>query len=198
MSVDANGKIVLPGGASYEVLVLPKSDRMSAALLAKVFALVRDGATVVGGKPPKRAPGLAAARDAESLAAFKTSIAALWGDAPAPKGERSVGKGRFVWGTTPPAVLAAKGLRPDFVATHPLQQIHRRADGTDIYFVANGAKTSVLAQATFRATGQPEIWHPEHGKRIVAPVYRVAADGTTTVMLPLAPTESYFVVFPKR
>jgi hypothetical protein len=199
MSVDANGKIVLPGGASYEVLVLPKSERMTSALLQKVHALVRDGATVVGDKPPKRVPGLAGLREEASTASpgFKASVLALWGDSPEGKGERSVGKGRFIWGKTPAEVLAAKSVRRDFTATHPLSQIHRRTAEGDIYFVANGAKVSVLAQATFRATGRPEIWHPETGKRIVAPVYRPVGDGTTTVLLPLAPTESYFVVFPK-
>jgi hypothetical protein len=199
MSVSADGKIVLPSGASYEVLVLPKSERMTSVLLQKVHALVRDGATVIGGEPPKRVPGLAAYREEESAASsgFKASLLALWGEAPAPKGGRDIGKGRFIWGETPVTVLTTKGFPRDFVATHPLRQIHRRTADGDIYFVANGAKVSVLSQGTFRATGRPEIWHPETGKRIVAPVYRSAGDGTTTVLLPFAPTESYFVVFPK-
>ena len=50
MSV-ADGRIVLPDGMSYRVLVLPPDDRMSLAVLREVETLVRAGATVYGPKP---------------------------------------------------------------------------------------------------------------------------------------------------
>lgn len=52
-----DGRIVFPDGMSYRLLVLPRTDAMSPALLRKVKALVDAGATVVG-SPPTRAQGL--------------------------------------------------------------------------------------------------------------------------------------------
>ncbi|MDR2849862.1 MAG: hypothetical protein LBW77_04875 [Verrucomicrobiota bacterium] len=196
MSVDSAGRLTLPGGARYEVLVLPATVQMTPVLLKKALDLATLGATVIGGpQRPARSPGLLFAKNAD---AFQALGDALWGADAAPAGARTVGKGRFIWGATPEAVLAEKGIKPDFVANRKLSQIHRTGTDGEIYFVANPEDVPLTAQATFRATGQPEIWHPETGRRIAAPVYRNAPDGTTTVALPFAPTESYFVVFPTK
>ena len=48
MTVDGEGRIVLPDGMSYRVLVLPVTDRMTPRVLRKVRELVMGGATVVG------------------------------------------------------------------------------------------------------------------------------------------------------
>ena len=52
-----NGRIVLPGGASYAVLVLPDSRLMTPVLAVKIRQLLRDGATVCG-PPPDQSPSL--------------------------------------------------------------------------------------------------------------------------------------------
>ncbi|MGB7294373.1 MAG: glycosyl hydrolase [Candidatus Aminicenantales bacterium] len=51
------GRIVFPGGASYRILILPAIDTMTPELLAKIEALVKEGAVVVGG-PPRKSPSL--------------------------------------------------------------------------------------------------------------------------------------------
>ena len=51
MSVNAEGRIVLPDGMSYRVLVLPEIDRMTLPVLRKIRELVQNGATVLGPKP---------------------------------------------------------------------------------------------------------------------------------------------------
>ena len=48
MSVGTDGRIVLPDGMSYRVLVLPQIDRMTPPVLRKIRELVAGGATVVG------------------------------------------------------------------------------------------------------------------------------------------------------
>ena len=48
MSVNAEGRIVLPDGMSYRVLVLPEIDRMTLPVLRKIRELVHNGATVSG------------------------------------------------------------------------------------------------------------------------------------------------------
>jgi hypothetical protein len=51
------GRVALPSGASYRVLVLPAVETMTPGLLKRIAGLVRNGATVVG-PPPKKSPGL--------------------------------------------------------------------------------------------------------------------------------------------
>lgn len=52
-----DGRLVLPDGMSYRLLVLPERRMMSPRVLHKIKELVEAGATVVGPKP-QRAPGL--------------------------------------------------------------------------------------------------------------------------------------------
>jgi hypothetical protein len=51
------GKLVLPDGMSYRLLVLPQVETMTPALLKRIKELVQDGATVVG-PPPVKSPSL--------------------------------------------------------------------------------------------------------------------------------------------
>jgi hypothetical protein len=52
-----NGRIVLPDGMSYRMLVLPQVETMTPRLLRKIRDLVKAGATIVG-MPPKKSPSL--------------------------------------------------------------------------------------------------------------------------------------------
>lgn len=52
-----DGRITFPDGMSYRLLVLPRREMMTPALLAKIKQLVDSGATVVG-SPPTRSPSL--------------------------------------------------------------------------------------------------------------------------------------------
>lgn len=67
-----NHRIVFPGGMSYRLLVLPRTDTMTPRLLRKIAALVDAGATVVG-RLPRRSPSLvdypACDRQVQALAA---------------------------------------------------------------------------------------------------------------------------------
>jgi hypothetical protein len=93
-----DGRLVLPDGMSYRVLVLPLVETMTPALLSKIKELVVAGATVVAPTQPQKSPGLSGypACDGE----VKALATELWGaDAPpAEMTERRVGKGRVIWG----------------------------------------------------------------------------------------------------
>ena len=52
-----NGKVVVPGGVEYELLVLPNTDTMSEKMLKRIGELVDAGARVVAQRRPVRAPG---------------------------------------------------------------------------------------------------------------------------------------------
>ena len=197
MSV-TNGRIVLPDGMSYRVLVLPPSDRMTPPLLNKIKDLVEAGATAVGPRPAK-SPGLVDyPRCDEQL---KQLADALWRDCDGEKiKEHHLGKGKVVWGKPLEEVLAELRVPPDFqqrsgIVGQPLRRIHRSIGDTEIYFVANPNSQSLNAECAFRVTGKrPEIWYPDSGKMETAAVWR-AEDGRTVVPLKFNAVGSAFVVF---
>ena len=53
-----DGKLVLPDGPTYQVLVLPQIETVTPALLLRIKELVDQGATIIG-PPPKKSPSLA-------------------------------------------------------------------------------------------------------------------------------------------
>jgi alpha-L-rhamnosidase len=53
-----DGRLVLPDGMSYRLLVLPQVESMTPQLLRKIAELVKSGATVIG-PPPQKSPSLA-------------------------------------------------------------------------------------------------------------------------------------------
>ena len=188
-----DGRLTLPGGMSYRVLVLPEGPTMTPALLAKVAALVKDGATVIGSRP-QRSPSLSGypACDAE----IKKLADELWAgcDGRAVK-ERRVGRGRIICGRTAEEVLAEAGVPPDFSGAPGWRYIHRADGDADIYFVSNPAAYDVTAAPSFRVAGRtPELWWPETGRTEPAAAFK-SGKKTTSVLLPLGPSGSVFVVF---
>ncbi|HQY06847.1 MAG TPA: glycosyl hydrolase, partial [Lacunisphaera sp.] len=96
MSVQ-DGRLVLPEGQSYRLLVLPRVRTMTPALLRKIRDLVVGGATVLG-LPPVKSPSLQDyPRCDEEVWALARE---LWGEGapPAQLTFRAVGRGRVIWG----------------------------------------------------------------------------------------------------
>jgi hypothetical protein len=192
MSVD-NGRLTLPDGMSYRVLVLPEVRTMTPELIRKLRDLVKAGATIIGPRPLK-SPGLTAypACDDE----VNRIAANLWGNCNGSSvQERAFGQGRVIWGPSPEQVLAQDHVKPDFTSRPKLRYIHRRQGDIELYFVANGKTQEVEASCTFRVSGKvPELWWPESGRVEAAPVFE-QKDGVTTVSLRLEAAGSVFVVF---
>jgi hypothetical protein len=196
MSVNAEGRIVLPDGMSYSVFVLPEIDRMTLPVLRKIRELVQNGATVLGPKPLK-SPSLAgypnADREVQALAEE------LWGDLDGvSRTKRKFGKGTMVWGLSPADVLASMRIPKDVEFSRALDAkmswIHRHAGDADIYFVANNTDRKQDINVRFRVSGkEPELWHADTGQ--IERAEFTIADGRTVVPLRLAERESVFVVF---
>ena len=71
---------------------------------------------------------------------------------------------------------------------------HRRADGADLYFVANATAAEVPAVLSiYNNVCIPELWHPDTGLTEEAPAWSADAD-TVRLALRLAPHGSVFVV----
>jgi hypothetical protein len=191
-----NGRIVLPNGASYRMLVLPDKLRaMTPALVAKLRSMVEQGMVLLGPKPGwsltmrDRGP------------AFATDTAALWGDG-GKAGERAVGKGRVYDGASIGKVLADLGVAPDGTCTtaSPDGQVawlHRALAKGDMYFVANRQRRDETVTCDFRVAGKtPELWNPETGATMTPAVYSTSGD-RTRVSFTLSPAGSTFVMFDK-
>ncbi len=190
-----DGRLVLPDGMSYRVLVIPAVSTMTPPLLRKIRDLVREGATVIGSRPT-RSPSLTDYPKCDEE--VKRLADELWGDCDGKAvTEHRFGQGRVVCGVAPERLLAQAGVRPDFSIPARLHYIHRAAGDTDIYFVANPQASDATAACTFRVGGKcPELWRPESGRIERAAVF-AEHDGVTTVVLHLGPAESVFVVFRK-
>jgi hypothetical protein len=195
-----NGRIVLPDGMSYRVLVLPQQQVMALRDLEKVAALVEAGATVIGPRPSGLAEMPVRRGDVEK---FNGLAARLWSGAEAANvTEQRIGAGRLVWGLSARQVLQSEGVLPDFEADGvsdegTIDWIHRRTDGTEIYFVASRWEHAEKVRCTLRVTGkQPELWDPVTGRMRDATAFR-QENGRTLVPLELGPCGSTFVVFRK-
>jgi hypothetical protein len=203
-----DGRLELPDGMSYRLLVLPDAIAaghpchgrfLTPELGRRLAELLEAGATVVWPRPTL-APGLQGHPECDEQIASLASE--LWGAEETDAGERRIGRGKLVWGRTPRQALLEAGVAPDFEqrpaapAQQRLSYIHRRLGDTDIYFVANRdparwADTACL----FRVSGRrPELWDPGSG-RIVRQTVFDEIDGRTWLPLRLPPAGSVFVVF---
>ncbi|WP_295122048.1 glycosyl hydrolase [uncultured Chitinophaga sp.] len=184
-----NGRVVLPGGASYAVLVFPAAHplqpdaaRWSLPVARKLLQLVQDGATVLMDKNQEgKGIGLSdkdvAIQDIVSRIASANrvnNIPYAVSSLPVAKDvERLNTGGRFDWA-------------------------HRRSMDTDIYFITNQEDTAQRLSLSFRISDKAaEVWDPVSGNRSVNA--DVSASGTrTNVSVMLQPAQSLFVIFRKK
>jgi hypothetical protein len=192
-----DGRLVLPDGMSYRVLVLPENGTMTPALLARIKALVEAGATVIGPRPAK-SPSLSGypACDAE----VQKLAAEIWGDIDGRTvTEHRLGRGLVVSGRTPVQVLEKMGLGPDFrfegdPGVKP-RYIHRTIGDTEVYFTANKTDRAGDVVCSFRLTGRrPELWYPDSGRIVPTAAYDESG-GYVRVPIHFDPVGSVFVVF---
>lgn len=193
-----NGRLTLPDGMSYRLLILPPMKSMTPALARKLRKLVFNGATILANGPaPQSSPSLQGFPKCDQSVAALTRD--LWGDCDGTNTlQHAFGRGSLIWGRPIKDALKDLATPADFFASAKLNWIHRRANGREIYFVANPASTTVKSKVRFRAAGlQPEQWNPETGGIEPLAAYWPEAGGVT-VPLRLNPSESTFIVFDKK
>lgn len=194
-----HGRLTLPDGMSYAVLVLPDRADMPLAVLKQIEKFVREGATVLGPKPV-RSPGLTGyPKCDEEIQSLATR---LWGECNGqPVRERAYGKGWIVWDRQRVReILEQRKVIPDFTCsstnqTADLDYFHRRTADADIYFVSNKNLEPVDTECIFRVAGkQPHFWRPDTGEIQKCENFETGPD-RTRVTLKLPPGGSVFVVF---
>jgi hypothetical protein len=192
-----NGRLVLPDGMSYRLLVLPDTKTMTPELARKLKRLAAAGATILADGPhPQTSPSLAGFPKCDEKVAKWTGE--IWDDCDGKTSmEHAFGKGRLLWGRPIADVLTALATPPDFTAGTTLNWIHRRLDGTEIYFVANQSASVVETKCHFRVKDmEPELWNPESGAMSQLAAYEPDENGIW-VPLHFEPSGSTFVVFRK-
>lgn len=207
-----DNKIIFPSGASYYLLVLPATETMTPALLAKIESLVKAGAIVIG-NPPKKSPSLVNYPDCDQqVAAIARSI---WGGSTAPLqiSERLLGKGKIYWGgafsqitlpelyssyDTTATLLRKMAIPEDFESTGSVRYTHQLIQSGDIYFVSNKTNIPINVNCLFRVSkGTPELWNPMTGETRTLPEFEFKK-GQIQIPLQFEPYESYFIVFNKN
>ncbi|SDE57887.1 alpha-L-rhamnosidase [Mucilaginibacter pineti] len=190
-----NGKLVLPNGISYSILVLPKQKTMRPELLLKIKELVQNGAVILGPKP-EFSPSLQGYPQADKQ--VKSVADELWGNADGVTNKvNHYGKGLVLNGMDMQQALNLVRVMPDFkIATGdaPLF-IHRQLKEGSVYFISNQKNEAVNITATFRVAGkQPELWDAVTGITRTLPSF-TQTDTTTTLPIKLAANGSTFIVF---
>lgn len=193
-----DGRLQLPNGMSYALMILPDQVHMPLPVLQKIEKLVKAGATIVGPRP-QTVPGL---RDWEKKNEQLTQLAGqLWGThTDNPIVEQVYGKGKMISGETPDNVLYKMNIKPDFMysGTKEIDYIHRRTGFGELYFLRNESDEPVTSKCSFKVTTKyPELWDASTGD-----MYRVEGISSdndhTSFEISLPPHGSIFVVFTDR
>lgn len=192
-----NGRIILPGGASYGVLVIPgvhpmspDSGLMSVAVLKKIKQLVDKGAAVIFDNDPSITPGLM-----DNEQELKTTASTLFNSS----------NPKLLTGPYKEETFDRIGIERDVVVTDStgayakdIAWNHRQDDGFDIYFISNQQNEKRNIKLSLRISGKiPEIWDPMTGETRTAGEWSIQ-NGRTELPLHLEAGQSEFIVFRKQ
>lgn len=187
----SNGKNLTLGASDYPIVILPGIERIPLESLKKLDEFVKSGGILVATRRlPSIVPGIKAT--AAEQQQIKEITQRLFTGANA--------KAKFIADESQLGAALKSALQPDVAiapANEDLHFVHRQTTDADVYFVANTSNTKQTVQATFRASGEPELWNAMNGTAAsIAPVSRNA--GNTTLALTFEPYQSHVVVFSKR
>ena len=192
-----DGKLVLPNGISYSILVLPKLETIRPELLSKIKQLVQNGAVVLGPKPT-RSPSLKNYPEADKQ--VQAMADELWGNIDGTNIKvNKYGKGMVISGMDMQQAFDLIKVIPDLKITQSdsVLFIHRKLADGNVYYISNQKDKTINIQTAFRLTGKaPELWDAVTGTTRDLPAYSQTANATN-VPLKLNPYESAFIVFRK-
>lgn len=202
-----DGKIVLPGGASYSLFVVPGHRRMnpnggmSLEVAQKLLSLVKDGAMIYFQEKPATLIGAEADQEA-----FKKVINELFAEDNSTnisKNLRShkIGEGQVFTGKFDLPSFAPLNIEKDFLAlenniqAEKLAWNHRTDGSKEIYFIANQKDEQRNVELSFRVDGKvPVFYFPVSGETKSCKNRRME-NGRTIIPFLLEGNESVFVLF---
>jgi hypothetical protein len=176
-----NGRVILPGGASYGILVVPGVSQMSpqpwqlsAEVIKELQQLVNEGATVLLGD--------------QRMKAILSGI-------------KPASRGKLLIGPYQKDTFDELGISRDLITTDSVNQpakdlawTHRSADDLDLYFISNQKALNRTVNLSLRVSGRaPELWDPLTGE--IKSLYSISKSGRTSLNLNLVANGSAFIVF---
>jgi len=208
---------VLPGGASYRMLVVPGSGKMnpdgrlmSPEVAEKLLSLAEKGATILVMEEPVSTPGHQ--NDPEAEARLRKIGNKLF------EGEKIIvpdeqgghftawkkGSGYLIQGPYQAGSFIFPEIPRDFEGydeqnrmTGNLAWTHRKEGNKDIYFISNQKDTTRTLSLSFRVKGKlPEVYLPMTGEKLPCRQWKTGKNHTS-LSWQFAPFESIFVIFEK-
>ncbi|WP_423128624.1 glycosyl hydrolase [Gaoshiqia sp. Z1-71] len=209
-----NGRVTLPGGASYAMLVIPGNRRlaphgggqMSLAVARKLAGLIKQGATVLWMESPLQTIGLRPDED-EPLKQLMADLSD--GEKFSFKDEKGnsfegirKGKGRLMFGPYQSGSFKPLGLNEDFIASTEYGRLkgtlawnHRLAGQKDIYFISNQSAEKLSVEMSFRLEGKVPVLYDAVSGQIRPCTAWNSKDNRTSLSYDFEPNESLFVLF---
>lgn len=191
-AVVKNGKIHLPGGTSYEIVIFPNNKWITPGFLQSIESVVRQGVQAIG-FDYQMSPSL------ENYPQNDLIVRNINNNL---KNDVKSGKlNNYHFNISPLELLRKLNIKKDFEVAEMIPEdtqldfIHHKIGNTDVYFVANSAPKRIRGKLKFRVkNGQPAIWNPVNGK--IEDVYVLhQKDGITELQIEMEPWQSLFFVF---
>lgn len=182
MNIDVkNQSIILPSGRKYAFIVFSDSLMLPETAL-KIKSLLDRGASIVS-PVPKRSPSLAGYPTCDITLANTTRE---WNTQSLYKSLDDI----LLKKKLPHHVIIEQAANKSKIKIG-----HRIAGKTNLFFVSNQSDSVQRVMLSFeRSDQQPELWNPENGSIINAPIW-YQQKGRTYVQLKLNGTQAVFVVF---
>ena len=171
-----DGKMILPEGNPYSVLLLEKTKVITLPSLRRIKEIAEAGVPVAGKKPEKLAGHLISEQERTE---FKALVNHIWS---LPNCSETYDFSEF---------------QRDFevVGEEGKLFIHRRTPNEDIYFFSNPEMESKRLECNFNLKDKiPELWNPVTGE-ITKLAHFISEENHTRVWVKLEALESAFIVF---
>ena len=209
-----NGKIVLPGGARYALLIIPGTRKMapngktmSLEVAEKISSLLHDGAIIMIQEKPVKTPGLQ--NIFSNNEKLNTLMDELYNHPSTTLSSgleiRKVGPGTLITGTFRENSLDLINIERDLIFKNPDSVLvenfawnHRQDKNFDIYFISNQEDNNRKVTISSRITNRlPEIFYPVSGMTKEAEVWKTVGE-RTEVTMNFDKNESLFLIFQKK
>ncbi len=190
------GRLVLPDGINYGLLVLPQISSMRPEVLRRVEELVRQGAAVLG-PAPDHSPSLQDYPKSDERVRELASRLWIASEYNGTVLIRRHGRGYIMDGIDLQQALDVVGITKDLDlgSDVPVLWTHRTLPGMEIYFMTNQGNEQIRFEPSFRVKGKkPQLWDAVTGEIRMLNEY-TEQDGRISLPLQMEPLQSWFVVF---
>ena len=187
-----DGRLTLPDGMSYKMMVLPELTTMRPEVLHKIEKLVNQGAIILG-KPPVASPSLENYPSCDEK--IRDLSKRMWAKN---QPSQPYGKGIIFRGITTEMALEQLGVEKDVELPDSVLFTHRKLSDADIYFLSNQGSKAIRFDFSFRVSGKKvQLWDAMTGKIRMLPESSEKGN-RTMIPINMEVNQSWFVVFSKQ